>query len=182
MNQVQSDNYNWELFITQYKNVKKHFVDHEYTKLADIFSFYEKWTINNVSSAIGLVNGVILNESFVEKTLKWVSKISKPIGDALKKRYLSIVMEKDVEASNILQIFKSNFLNHIPTSEAAVERVFSRHKLIHSQIRNSLKAGTVDSMLFVRYNVSYLYKSIFADKMEEDDCIELTDDHNIPLI
>ena len=48
----------------------------------------------------------------------------------------------------------------IPTSEAAVERVFSRHKLIHTAQRARLAPGFVEKVLFVRYNAKRFYPKL----------------------
>ena len=136
--------------------------------------------MNHVSSAISLINGIIVSESAAESAINWVNTFSKTIGDALQKRYLSIVMGKEVEASKVLQIFETEFLNNIPTSEAAVERVFSRHKLIHTNMRNSLKAETVDAMLFVRYNVPFKYPTLFSNVCDKN-CGDETDNQLVPL-
>ena len=44
-------------------------------------------------------------------------------------------------------------MEQIPTSEAAVERVFSRHKLVQSQIRASLRDDMVENIMFLHYNL-----------------------------
>ena len=44
-------------------------------------------------------------------------------------------------------------MEQIPTSEAAVERVFSRHKLVQSQIRATLRDDMVENIIFLRYNL-----------------------------
>ena len=44
-------------------------------------------------------------------------------------------------------VFSEKKLERIQTSEAAVERIFSHHKLVHSQIRASLKDDIVEKIL-----------------------------------
>ena len=41
----------------------------------------------------------------------------------------------------------------VTVSEAEVERAFSRHKLVHSKMRASLNAETLNDQLFIRYNL-----------------------------
>ena len=61
-----------------------------------------------------------------------------------------------IESTNpiSLKIFADQFLRKIPTSEAAVERVFSRHKLIHTALRARLSPD-VCNLKFVSPNVFF---------------------------
>ena len=45
-----------------------------------------------------------------------------------------------------------NTVKEIAISEAAVERAFSRHKLVHNRLRATLQESTMDNQLFIRYN------------------------------
>ena len=47
-------------------------------------------------------------------------------------------------------------LKEIMLSEPEVERVFSRHKSIHTKLRDQLSPEIVEKMLFVRYNAKKL--------------------------
>ena len=47
-------------------------------------------------------------------------------------------------------------------SEAEVERVFSRHKSIHTNLRDQLSQEIVENMLFVRYNAKKLGDYAFS--------------------
>ena len=58
----------------------------------------------------------------------------------------------------------ANVLLKIPISEASVERAFSRHKLVHSQLRASLSAERLNDTLFVRYNFEKILKISRNDK------------------
>lgn len=80
-------------------------------------------------------------------------------------------MQQDVgEASETLRMFKEHFLRNIITSEAAVERAFSRHKAVHSQFRANLLPDIVDDMLFVRYNIRLIYTNIPGVDDCDKDC------------
>ena len=48
-----------------------------------------------------------------------------------------------------------NTLKKVSIGEAAVERAFSRHKLIHSRLRANLKDPSIDK-LFIRYNFDFI--------------------------
>lgn len=51
-------------------------------------------------------------------------------------------------------VFKTlaNILKKVPISEAAVERAFSKHKLLHNRLRANLCTETLENQLFIRYN------------------------------
>lgn len=54
--------------------------------------------------------------------------------------------------------FIVSLLKKISISEAAVERAFSRHKLIHTRLRANLKSESMDNQLFIRYNFGIILK------------------------
>ena len=49
-------------------------------------------------------------------------------------------------------------LVHVAVSEAAVERAFSRHRLIHTRLRSQLSPSRLDDSLFVCYNFKRILK------------------------
>ena len=53
-------------------------------------------------------------------------------------------------------------LKKIMLSEAEVEHVFSRHKSIHTKLRDQLSPEIVEKMLFVRYNAKKLGDHAFS--------------------
>ena len=75
------------------------------------------------------------------------------------------VVVKKVNCTHFLTIRPDGFihltiefyilLKQIPTSEAAVERVFSRHKLVQSQIQASLRDDMVENIMFLRYDLPF---------------------------
>ena len=54
--------------------------------------------------------------------------------------------------SNKIDVFMKKILGNFPTSEAAVERGFSKHKAIHGKFRANLEESLVEKILFVREN------------------------------
>ena len=68
--------------------------------------------------------------------------------------------DKVNKAMNLVKGVSNQLLKKIPTSEAAVEMVFSRHKLGRSPLRSCLKSDIVDKTLFVRYNIAFLYPGL----------------------
>ena len=53
-------------------------------------------------------------------------------------------------------------LKKIMLSEVEVEHVFSRHKSIHTKLRDQLSPEIVEKMLFVRYNAKKLGDHAFS--------------------
>lgn len=68
-----------------------------------------------------------------------------------------------------LRIFMEHKLPKIAVSEAAVERCFSRHKIIHSKYRASLTDDVVNDILFIRYNVSWMFPDYNNDISEDQE-------------
>ena len=97
------------------------------------------------------------SEETIEQAIEWVRHLSPSIAEAFEKKYLEVIMK--IESTNpiSLKIFADQFLRKIPTSEAAVERVFSRHKPIHTAVRARLSPDVVCEVLFIRYNASRVY-------------------------
>ena len=75
----------------------------------------------------------------------------------------------DTPVPRKLEMFIKFKLNKISTSEAAVERCFSFHKLIHSPMRASLSDEIVDKLLFIRYNHIIKYPGFVTFDKSEDD-------------
>ncbi|OAF71951.1 hypothetical protein A3Q56_00272 [Intoshia linei] len=57
----------------------------------------------------------------------------------------------DIDCFLIHTILK-NVLMKLTVSETAVERCFSQHRNIHSNVRSSLFESTLDDSLYIRYN------------------------------
>ena len=54
--------------------------------------------------------------------------------------------------------FILSLLKKISVAEAAVERAFSRHRLVHTRLRANLEAESMDNQLFIRYNFETIMK------------------------
>ena len=54
-------------------------------------------------------------------------------------------------------------------TEAAVERAFSRHRLVHTRLRANLAVMKIDDTLFLRYN----FENIFNIGEKDVDVVEL---------
>lgn len=79
-----------------------------------------------------------------------------------------------------LRLFLDHKVKSIAVSEAAVERCFNIHKLIHTPMRSSISDELVDDILFIRYNHSHKYDCFSApatnDELVEIDTFENLDD------
>ena len=64
-------------------------------------------------------------------------------------------------------IFK--ILEQIPTSEETVEPAFSRHKLVQSQIRASLRDDIVENIIFLRYTLQREFSYLPFWSKEDND-------------
>ena len=64
-----------------------------------------------------------------------------------------------------VRFFIDKKLPTIIALEAAVERCFSLHKLIHCPLRVSLSDEVVNDILFVRYNYIWHFGNIFGLKL-----------------
>ena len=90
-------------------------------------------------------------------------EIAPNISQEWEEKYVKNIMGQNAgELSENLLMFKDHFLKNIITSEAAVERVFIRHKAMHSHFRAKLLPEMVDDILFVTYNIHLIFPEIFA--------------------
>ncbi|OAF71941.1 hypothetical protein A3Q56_00300 [Intoshia linei] len=64
-------------------------------------------------------------------------------------------MKIDIDCFPIHTILK-NVLMKLTVSEAAVERCFSQHRNIYSNVRNSLFESTLNDSLYIRYNWKHI--------------------------
>ena len=74
----------------------------------------------------------------------------------------------EVPLPRLLGLFYKEKLKRIAVSEAAVERCFYKHKLIHCPMKAAMKDDIVEDCLFIRYNYSLHFGEIFEDSKIED--------------
>ena len=78
-------------------------------------------------------------------------------------RYLADVeFLEPPEMPRRLRLFIDHRLCSITSSEAAVERCFSMHKMVHSRVRANLSDEIVNDVLFIRYNKQLKYSALLA--------------------
>ena len=138
-------------------------IDLGYKEVSGIFYWYVPWLHNNVSILLAIIDG---NIDFSENEMQLTMLL---IGSSKSQRKFAMILKADfdlamglngTEIKPALKIFRDKFLRKIPTSEAAVERVFSKHKMIHTELRSSLLGTTVEKMLFIRYNIKHAYPDL----------------------
>ena len=61
----------------------------------------------------------------------------------------------------------ANLLLKMPVTEAAVERAFSRHKIVHTRLRANLKTKNLETQLFIWYNFKRILKIASKDSKTE---------------
>ena len=95
------------------------------------------YMITILHKVLSIVRIALKISNFIPKRLVILQSRS-TMRPPFEKKYLEVIMK--IESTNpiSLKIFADQFLRKIPTSEAAVERVFSRHKLIHTAVRARL--------------------------------------------
>ena len=103
---------------------------------------------------------------------EWIQKFVPNVLDEIEKVQTQKLLGLDFELSDKLQLFVRRILDSFPTSEAAVERGFSKHKAIHSKFRAALDNGLVEKVLFIRENktaASVADKEIEMEPFDEPD-------------
>ena len=161
LNFAQSDSSNWEKLFDNIVSEKRKRRSLGFPEMADIIAWYIPWLENLVSLALQILKEKgDFSEDAIGSAIEWINMASPKIGEKLQQYYLSIVMDSQSTIELSLKVFRDQFLKRIPTSEAAVERVFSRHKLVHTSMRAKMKSEIVEKMLFVRYNLRYLYPNL----------------------
>ena len=107
-----------------------------------------------------LKNGIFRILNFLESDYalapadkEWIKTyVPKILPDIEKLEAKKLMDEETGQLADALQLFQGRILAGFPTSEAAVERGFSKHKAIHSKFRAKLENGFVEKVLFIREN------------------------------
>ena len=73
-----------------------------------------------------------------------------------------VFISKNKNVNGQLRKFVEKILKTIMLSEAEVERVFSRHKSIHTKLRDQLSPEIVEKILFVQYGARKLGDHAFS--------------------
>ena len=137
LNNAQSDNYNRARLHSELLSVASKAFQLGYEGLSTVISDYLPWVENYPKILLGVLDGEIdlFSEETIGQAIEWARHLSPSIAEAFEKKYLEVIMKIESTSPISIKIFADQFLRKIPTSEAAVERVFSRHKLI--QVRGT---------------------------------------------
>ena len=109
-----------------------------------------------ISGAFSLKRVSIHFLSYLPRLMKWglnfsgSSRTMKIEVESVFEITKTSVVESDVLSR--LASFQKRILDRILLSEAQVERVFSRHKAIHTTMWASLSPDIVENVLYIRYN------------------------------
>ena len=69
------------------------------------------------------------------------------------------VLEAPLNVTNFpVRKTSANLILKMPVKEAAVERAFSRHKIVQMRLRANLKTENLETQLFIRYNFERMLK------------------------
>ena len=79
------------------------------------------------------------------------------------------VVEAPLNVSNFpVHKTSANLILKMPVTEAAVERAFSRHKIVHARLRANLKTENLETQLFIQYNFERIFKIASKESKTED--------------
>ena len=160
LNYAQSNNSNWVDFLEKVNRVKS-----DISLPAIVVSSmvaYEKCTVNCVTEIVNCVEDKVPEISPISQ--KWLENLSKERLEELDHLIMmrSISSQTEENVTGQLRKFVDKIVKKIMLSEAEVERVFSRHKSIHTKLRAQLSPEIVEKMLFVRYNAKKLGDHAFS--------------------
>ena len=112
----------------------------ETEEISTIVTDYLPWFHNFATILIQLMDVKIGLFEYLE--------VERDLAIRLEKQLFDIAMEADVEPSLT------------PISEAAVERIFSRHKLVHTILRPRSLPNFVETVLFVKHNAKQCFGNL----------------------
>ena len=141
---------------------------------------YEKYLVNCITE---ILNAIENASEISEKTSDWLRSFSIDRLTDIETAAMmhSIDSSIDKKTSENLLKFKRIVLSKFSVSEAEVERVFARHKAVHTNMRARLQNELVEQMLFIRYNafVCKMVPTAFDDLYddEENESFEAIEDY-----
>ena len=146
----------------------------------DSLKKYEKYLVNCITE---ILNAIENASEISEKTSDWLRSFSIDRLTDIETAAMmhSIDSSIDKKTSENLLKFKRIVLSKFSVSEAEVERVFARHKAVHTNMRARLQNELVEQMLFIRYNafVCKMVPTAFDDLYddEENESFEAIEDY-----
>ena len=178
LNYSQKNDATWDVFINKYKKLM---TDQTLPRVTvDSLKKYEKYLVNCITE---ILNAIENASEISEKTSDWLRSFSidRLTDIETAAMMLSIDSSIDKKTSENLLKFKRIVLSKFSVSEAEVERVFARHKAVHTNMRARLQNELVEQMLFIRYNafVCKMVPTAFDDLYddEENESFEAIEDY-----
>lgn len=163
LNKSQQDGTGWPKIYSEYCNAIEKTSERGLDKISDIAENRKKWIKNPIVCLDLYLNKIEeIDDNAVEKLYKWMGALK--IED-FKKYTADREFNPNSIPSRRLKLFHEEKLKCISISEAAVERCFSIHKLIHSPLRAKLTDDIVEDILFIRYNYEII-ENIELDEKE----------------
>ena len=178
LNYSQKNDATWDVFINKYKNLM---TDQTLPRVTvDSLKKYEKYLVNCITE---ILNAIENASEISEKTSDWLRSFSIDRLTDIETAAMmhSIDSSIDKKTSENLLKFKWIVLSKFSVSEAEVERVFARHKAVHTNMRARLQNELVEQMLFIRYNafvckmVATAFDDLYDD--EENESFEAIEDY-----
>lgn len=150
LNKSQKDGEGWPKLYSAYFNAISKVSERGLDKISEIAEIRKKWIKNPIVSLdLYLNKAEEIDEETVEILYKWMEALKI---DDFKKYTADREFNPKSIPSKRLKLFHEEKLKCIAISEAAVERCFSIHKLIHTPLRNRHSDDIVEDILFIRYN------------------------------
>ena len=167
----QSNDSNWAAFSSQLSNLKND--PSSASVIVRAIESYELYTQNSITD---VVNAISSGKPCNTESQAWLKSLSMKRAEDLDcfitMKSISSTVESDVLSR--LALFQKMILDRILLSEAQVERVFSRHKAIHTTMRANLSPDIDEKVLYIRYNETMCGLRSVADKedkiVDEENC------------
>ena len=176
LNYSQKNDAIWDVFINKYKKLM---TDQTLPRVTvDSLKKYEKYLVNCITE---ILNAIENASEISEKTSDWLRSFSIDRLTDIETAAMMHSIDIDKKTSENLLKFKRIVLSKFSVSEAEVERVFARHKAVHTNMRARLQNELVEQMLFIRYNafVCKMVPTAFDDLYddEENESFEAIEDY-----
>ena len=150
LNYAQGNTADWAIFCQKYTSLKNGVTTPGI--VTNALAFYEKYTVNFVTEILHCINGNCSDIS--PKARNWLGLLSNDRLQDLDELVMQRMISSNTADETVSRFkrFADLLLSKIILSEAEEERVFSRHKSIHTKMRSKLDPSFVEKILFVKYN------------------------------
>jgi len=159
LNEAQKDTSTWLAIVSQYDAVVARLDELGHGATAQILENRRPMLENDVVRLNKWLSDSTANMDF-DNISTWLEslKVKSDVEKLYSSRQFSSVASSDLPFK--LSAFKTHVLDKIAVTEAAVERLFSRHKQIHTPLRARLGNDVAVDCLFVRINRAALDEEV----------------------